>query len=103
MNVRKLMHLHVRTVAVVLTGILAWQPSASYAQSEYAFRIARVKYGGGGDWYSDPQSLKELLSFVRQRTNIDVSPREEVVEASSDDLFSFPYLYLTGHGNVPFK
>ncbi len=73
------------------------------AQSEYSFRVARVKYGGGGDWYSDPQSLKELLAYIRNQTNIDVSPREEIVELSSDDLFSFPYVYLTGHGNVHFS
>ncbi|GMQ81705.1 MAG: DUF4159 domain-containing protein [Rhodothermia bacterium] len=73
------------------------------AQSDYSFRVARVKYGGGGDWYSDPQSLKELLAYVRSQTFIDVSPREEIVELSSDDLFSFPYLYLTGHGNVRFN
>ncbi len=77
-------------------------PSVVSAQSEYAFRIARVKYGGGGDWYSDPQSLKELLAFVRSNTAIDVSPREDVVELTSDDLFSVPYVYLTGHGNVRF-
>jgi len=77
-------------------------PSAVSAQSEYSFRIARVKYSGGGDWYSDPQSLKELLSFVRTHTAIDVSPKEEIVELTSDDLFSVPYVYLTGHGNVRF-
>lgn len=73
------------------------------AQSDYSFRVARVKYGGGGDWYSDPQSLKELMAYIRNQTNIDVSPREEIVELSSDDLFSFPYVYLTGHGNVHFS
>lgn len=73
------------------------------AQTDYAFQIARIKYGGGGDWYSDPQSLKQLLQFVRTQTLIDVSPREEVVELSSDNLYSFPYLYLTGHGNVRFS
>ncbi len=78
-------------------------PLAVSAQSEYAFEIARVKYGGGGDWYSDPQSLKELLAFVRTHTAIDVSPREKVVELTSDDLFSVPYVYLTGHGNVRFS
>ena len=62
--------------------------------------IARVKYGGGGDWYSDEQSLPELLAFVRQNTLLDVSPEAEVVELTSDKLFSFPYVYLTGHGNI---
>ncbi len=85
-----------------MAGILCPDRTAA-AQSEYSFQIARIKYGGGGDWYSDPQSLKELLAFVRSQTLVDVSPREEVVELSSDNLFSFPYLYLTGHGNVRFS
>ena len=72
------------------------------AQPRYDFQIARVKYGGGGDWYSDEQSLPELLEFVRANTLLNVAPREEVVELTSNKLFSYPYLYLTGHGNVRF-
>ena len=67
---------------------------------DYTFTIARVKYGGGGDWYSDEQSLPELLSFVRQHTLLDVAPEADIVELSSAKLFTYPYLYLTGHGNV---
>lgn len=89
-------------VAVIVLPALATIPTAR-AQADYAFHIARVKYAGGGDWYSDPQSLTELLAFVRRETNIDVAPREKVVELSSDDLYSHPYLYLTGHGNVRFS
>jgi len=69
---------------------------------EYALSVARVKYGGGGDWYSDEQSLPELLAFVRTETLVDVAPTPEVTELSNDRLFTFPYLYLTGHGNVVF-
>jgi hypothetical protein len=94
------MRFNLHFVVLLLAGLLVSAPTEAIAQSEYAFRIARLKYGGGGDWYSDPQSLRELLNFVRLQTNIDVSPREEVVEITSDDLFSFPYVYLTGHGNV---
>ena len=79
-------------------SLLAVAPAA--AQDPHAFQIARVKYDGGGDWYSDPQSLPELLRFVRESTNIDVAPEPEVVELSSDRIFRFPYVYLTGHGNV---
>ena len=96
---RKLLYL---SAVVVLAGWADSTRTAS-AQSEYSFRIARIQYGGGGDWYSDPQSLKELLAFVRSQTRVDVSPREEVVELSSDNLYSFPYVYLTGHGNVRFS
>ena len=87
--------------ALLLLGTGAPQPAA--AQDEAAFQIARVKYGGGGDWYSDEQSLPQLLSFVRESTLIDVAPSEEVVELTSDKLFTYPYLYLTGHGNVRFS
>ncbi len=69
---------------------------------DHAFSIARVKYGGGGDWYSDEQSLPELLAYIRTETLVDVAPTPEVVELTSERLFSFPYLYLTGHGNVVF-
>ncbi len=84
---------------VVLVGGVGLVPPAQ-AQQEYTFQIARVKYGGGGDWYSDEQSLVELLRFVRQNTLLDVAPKEDVVELSSAKLFTYPYLYLTGHGNV---
>jgi len=72
------------------------------AQDTYTFTIARIKYGGGGDWYGDEQSLVQLLEFAHENTLLDVAPKEEVVELISDKLFTYPYLYLTGHGNVHF-
>ncbi len=73
------------------------------AQDESAIRVARVQYQGGGDWYSDEQSLVELLAFTRQHTLLDVGQQEETVKLTSDKIFSYPYLYLTGHGNVTFS
>ncbi|MDX1548141.1 MAG: DUF4159 domain-containing protein [Rhodothermales bacterium] len=84
--------------ALALALLLPALPAA--AQDAYTFHIARVKYGGGGDWYSDKESLPELLRFVRENTLLDVAPKEDVVELTSDKLFTYPYLYLTGHGNV---
>lgn len=66
------------------------------------FTIARLQYGGGGDWYSDPSSLPNLLRFLRDHTRVSVTVAEERVELLDKDLFSYPYLYLTGHGNVAF-
>lgn len=66
----------------------------------HAFEVARVKYGGGGDWYSDPSSLPNLLAAAAEWARIDVAPRDRVVEIADPELFSYPYLYLTGHGNV---
>ena len=69
---------------------------------QYDFTIARLKYQGGGDWYSNPSSLPNLLTAIKERTNIRPAPREEIVEITDPKLFQYPYLYMTGHGNVRF-
>ncbi|MCX7908002.1 MAG: DUF4159 domain-containing protein [Ignavibacteria bacterium] len=66
-------------------------------------KIARVKYSGGGDWYNDPSGEVNLLKFIRENTNIPVEPVYEWVDLSSQNLFSYPILFLTGHGNVNFS
>ena len=93
----------VRFPLVCFFLLLVFQPGETvHAQDAYSVQIARIKYGGGGDWYSDDQSLIELLRFTRDQTLIDVAPKEGVVELGSDKVFTYPYLYLTGHGNVRF-
>lgn len=67
-----------------------------------AFVIARVKYGGGGDWYNDQSSEVNMLEYIRKNTTIEVRPTFEYVELSSDNIFNYPLLFLTGHGNVLF-
>jgi hypothetical protein len=67
---------------------------------EVRLRIARVKYGGGGDWYSDPSSLTNLLEEFERRTGVPTAKDEKVIELSDPELSSFPFLYITGHGNV---
>lgn len=68
-----------------------------------AFKIARLKYSGGGDWYNDPNEEVNLLNFVKQNTTIDVDPKYEPVEISSENFFSYPFLFMTGHGNITFS
>ena len=65
--------------------------------------IARLQYEGGGDWYANPSSLPNLLRAVRERTTLKVADRERVVTIASEQLWSEPYLYMTGHGNVRFS
>jgi hypothetical protein len=67
-----------------------------------AFSIARLKYTGGGDWYNGPTEEVNLLTFVHQQTGIDVDARFHFVDLSTDDLFSSPFLFMTGHGNIAF-
>lgn len=68
--------------------------------TEARLTIARVKYGGGGDWYSDPSSLPNLLREFEARTGIPAAAEEDVIELSDPGLFRFPFLYMTGHGNI---
>ena len=65
-----------------------------------AVRIGRVKYAGGGDWYNDPSAEVNLLAFVRQHAGIDVDPTYTPVDIGSEQIFSFPILFMTGHGNI---
>jgi hypothetical protein len=88
-----------------LTIILILLPSllSSQAQSKDGFQIARLKYQGGGDWYNDPSAEVNLLNFIQQNTNIKVDARYQFVDLSSDEIFSYPFLFLTGHGNIVFS
>lgn len=71
-----------------------------YSQNETGFQIARLKYSGGGDWYNDPSGEVNLLKFVQANTNIKVNAEYKFVDISSDEIFSYPFLFLTGHGNI---
>jgi len=64
--------------------------------------IGRLHYDGGGDWYTGPSKLVNLLGAIRQRTRLAVAERERVVTLTSPGLWDVPYLYMTGHGNVRF-
>lgn len=67
------------------------------------FTMARLRYGGGGDWYSNPSSLPNLMAAVRTRTGIPVEGTDEVkVTPTDDQLFDYPLVYLNGHGEVKF-
>jgi hypothetical protein len=68
-----------------------------------SFKIARLKYSGGGDWYNDPQGEINLLQFVKLNTSVDVDPVYEYVEITSDKFLTYPFIFLTGHGNIVFS
>jgi hypothetical protein len=69
-----------------------------------AFGIARLKYGGGGDWYGNQTSLRNLLSGLRERTSVPVAGDEAaVVEPGSAALFQYPFVFAAGHGNIKFS
>jgi hypothetical protein len=66
-------------------------------------KIAKLKYNGGGDWYANKTALPNLIKFCNQELGTNIVADEDVVEVGSRDLFSYPYVYMTGHGNVVFS
>ncbi|MCU0392728.1 MAG: DUF4159 domain-containing protein [Thermoflexibacter sp.] len=75
----------------------------AFAQNEAPLKIAKLKYNGGGDWYANKTSLPNLISFCRKNLNINLAEEEEIVEVGSPELFSYPLVHMTGHGNVVFS
>ena len=68
-----------------------------------AQEIAVLKYQGGGDWYSNPTSLPNLINFCNTEINTAIQPKPQTVTPGSTDIFQFPYIHMTGHGNVFFS
>ncbi|MDX1477098.1 MAG: DUF4159 domain-containing protein [Saprospiraceae bacterium] len=84
------------TVAILM-GASSWSPSPA------ALKMALLKYHGGGDWYANPTSLTNLAEFCNQVINTNFDPDYATVEVGSADLFNYPFVHMTGHGNVVFS
>tara|TARA_A100001015_G_C14893795_1_gene673539 strand:+ start:353 stop:994 length:642 start_codon:yes stop_codon:yes gene_type:complete len=67
------------------------------------FSIARIHYSGGGDWYSDPSSIPNLINFVIDNTNIKMDKKEYRLKLDDPKIFNHTYIYITGHGNIRFN
>jgi len=66
-------------------------------------KIARLRYEGGGDWYNDPDAIPNLAREIRRRTGVLVAEEEAHVSLLDKNLFSYPFLFVTGHGNIAFS
>ncbi len=67
-----------------------------------AQEIAVLQYGGGGDWYSNPTALPNLITFCNEQINTTIDVKPQTVDPGSVDLFDYPFVHMTGHGNVFF-
>lgn len=76
--------------------------SLAIAEPSSKLTIARLKYNGGGDWYANPSSLPNLIRAIQIRTSFPISDSFATVEIMSDRLFHYPFIYLTGHGDIHF-
>jgi hypothetical protein len=80
----------------IVAGILfSFQATPSY-------KLAKMKYNGGGDWYANRTALPNLISFCNKNLGTNFDTEEAVVEAGSIEIFNYPFVYLTGHGNIVF-
>ncbi len=85
----------------VLILIFSLFLTSAFAQSE--LKLAKLKYNGGGDWYANKTALPNLIEFCNDILNTSIYPEEDVVEVGSPELYLYPYVYMTGHGNVVFN
>jgi len=74
---------------------------SSYAQG--SFQIALLKYNGGGDWYANPTSLTNLIDFCNKNLKTNIKPEYATVDVGSAEIFNYPFVHITGHGNVIFN
>lgn len=88
----------IRSILVVLASLFFW--TSLPAQPSGEFEIARAKYRGGGDWYNDPSALQNLITFTKSNTPILISGTYKDVSLGSADLHNYPFVFLTGHGNI---
>lgn len=90
------------TVALILAISMVSGPLSlpSLAQRTGATELARIKYRGGGDWYNDPSSLKNLIEFVNRQLPVIIAPEYDDVALGSRDLHKYPFAFLTGHGTI---
>ena len=73
----------------------------TYSQSK--IKIAKLKYEGGGDWYANKTALPNLVNFCNRNLKTNLDAQDEVVEVGSPEIYLYPYVYMTGHGNVVFS
>jgi hypothetical protein len=76
----------------------------SFKQGPQAYKLGVLKYNGGGDWYANlDTSLPNLIQFCNEHLKTGIHPEQAIVEASSPELFNYPFIHMTGHGNVIFS
>lgn len=69
----------------------------------FSQEIAVLKYGGGGDWYANPTSLPNLVKFANQNIQTKIKPKVATIDVGSAEIFSYPFIHMTGHGNIVFS
>jgi hypothetical protein len=84
-------------------SILMIVVSTTLVAQQETYRIALLKYSGGGDWYANPTSLPNLIEYCNANLGTSINKEPATVEPGSSDIFNYPFIHMTGHGNVVFS
>lgn len=87
-----------KRMSILLSFVFCLLSYISFSQE-----IAVLKYKGGGDWYSNPTALKNLIAYCNSNIHTQINPKSQEVEVGSQDIFQYPFIHMTGHGNVFFS
>jgi hypothetical protein len=86
----------------VFLAIAVFVSFSSFSQV-YTVKIAKLKYGGGGDWYANKTSVPNLINFCNKNLKTNLFPEEDIIEPGDKKIFQYPFIHMTGHGNVIFN
>lgn len=89
---------------LIITFCLFFSFNGFCKEPPFAYQIALLKYNGGGDWYGNLEtSLPNLIKFCNDNLRTSINPEQAIVEASNLEIFNYPFVHMTGHGNVIFS
>lgn len=86
---------------IIISVVLSGFTFSGKAQEQ--LKIAQLQYNGGGDWYANPTGLKNLIQFCNQQLNTNIQTEYDYVMVGSSEIYQYPFIHMTGHGNVVFS
>jgi len=94
-----------KNILIIIIIALLFLNANLFSQTQNSrFKIARLKYSGGGDWYNDPSAEVNMMNYLKKNTSVDVDePKFYTADVASEELFNYPFIFLTGHGNIEFS
>ena len=90
--------MNIRSILLIFLSI-----ASIGVRAQGSFQLAVLKYGGGGDWYANPTAVPNLVKYCNQQLGMSIDTEVPIVEVGSPELFNYPWLHMTGHGNVVFN
>lgn len=91
-----------KTIKFIL-GVCVIGSILSFGVAKSSYKFAVLKYNGGGDWYANPTSLPNLVSFCNKKLSMNIDSQVDEVAVGTPDLYNYPFVHMTGHGNVVFN